>query len=64
MCMHVYNLKIITITRMKLYIFLENVQIIHSINLHIFKPYIFKICNSFSLYFLHLIIHLPQKLKN
>ena len=30
--------------------FLEEIQIIHSINLHFFKPYISKICNSFSYY--------------
>ena len=31
-------------------IFLEDVQIIHGISLHFFKPHISKICNSFSFY--------------
>ena len=33
--------------------FLEDVQIIHGISLHFFKLYIYKICNSFSLYILY-----------
>ena len=31
-------------------LFLEDVEIIYSINLHFFKPYIFKIYNGFSFY--------------
>ena len=31
-------------------LFLEDIQIIHGISLHFFKPHISKICNSFSLY--------------
>ena len=33
--------------------FLEDIQIIHGISLHFFKLYIYKICNSFSLYILY-----------
>ena len=47
--MHEYNKKI-TIIPFKLYIFLEDVQIIHGISLYFFKSYISKICNDFSLY--------------
>ena len=44
------QLKTITI----MLFFLEEIQIIHSINLHFLKPYISKICNSFSYYIYNL----------